>query len=220
MVIRKHGQARCSKLTHPNEEHLETGARASMNIKAYASAVAVMAIAAALVVSGSRESGASTSQPSASRWLSNTEPVLMDANEHMLGPLIDSPESLRVYDSQLAVTFYSRRLDLLIPVDGAGNVGIPATEWFTSSNCTGTAYYWVNAGGAPDPALTFTLLSNGNGSYFKIGDRPQATLAMNSKKVGALACSPATNNLLAVPMTPVTSLPFTTPIRMPLHLAP
>lgn len=153
----------------------------------------------------------------------SANPTLENNSGHVLGSLVDASTIIPGPGSPNYTTaeFYSSSLHLLVPIGPTGDPGISFGEEFTSTNCTGTGYFVIsNPLQDANPSSYLTLLANYVGGYFKLQHTPPVSIPMYSTMDPGNSCD-AVNPVdqLAVPVTPIISLPFTTPIALPLRLA-
>lgn len=188
-----------------------------MNVKYRA--IAIFAVLALVGTLTAASASAGATQDSVSE---SGSPTLEDNSGHILGSLVDASTSITGPQggSYITADFYSSSLNLLVPVGPAGNPGIPFAEEFISTNCTGTGYLTSPAPQQyANPPFYLSLLAGSGGGYFKLQNTQPESLSMNSTLEGSSCDLMDGASQLAVPVTSIKSLPFPTPIALPLRLA-
>jgi len=181
-----------------------------------------IAIFAVLALAGTLTTANAAAHRTQDSFFGSGSPTLEDNSGHILGPLVDASTTILGPDGGTYTTaeFYSTSLRLIVPVGPAGTPGIPFDEMFTSADCTGTGYF---PAAKPEesyasPSSYLTLLAGSGGGYFKLQDTQPVTLSLYSEAWGASCLTANEPDQLVVPVTPIASLPFTTPIALPLQL--
>lgn len=151
------------------------------------------------------------------------QPVLVDGNNKVLGSLVDSVQ----YHS-----FYSTPLNLLVAVDGSGNIVSPSynranpatgyiTELYQTTDCTGQPYYPQREATAFFGASLFDyLLKSANGRYYQVEPGASFTnLSMHTTLDAGNSCDATTESGGFVPLELVRNIPYSDPLAGPVHLA-
>jgi hypothetical protein len=170
------------------------------------------------VLSANESGGSCPGGSTALNWDSG-QPVVKDANGQVLGTLLaynDETNNLQVFNHSL-----NRQIDLF---NASGSLAIAGTDqflpYFADSFCSGQAYI-----SDPTGMAAHTKLFKTSDSTF--GTVPDSTDATSATVNSYMSYDPASDNLYCnnidggstdqyYAVTPV-SLPFTTPLALPLH---
>ncbi len=153
---------------------------------------------------------------SISALASSKAPTLLDGDNTVLGPLVTHANT----DIFGSLAFYSKSLNLLIPIDSQGNIArgnyIIA---YSNAGCTGSPYLIQGQAEGTLSIFDGITLARLSGQYFAPSG-PIASHTYLSQSQGGIACEPypSTTPRQGISVTPLASIPYSNPLPLPIHL--